>query len=83
MVIVQQDRVIDLIAALSNHDPVAPVEVWCVGPDADHYTRRKFTLVRQITPTLMKDFGQPYDASVPQGPLPVAIFLEPETSPDE
>lgn len=66
-------RVIDLIAHLQNHDPVAPVQVWTLLPEVHSRVRA----VIQITPSYLQEHGisgDPRDRG--EGPYPVAILVE-------
>jgi hypothetical protein len=75
------DRVVDLIAELQQVSPTVPVEVW-VGRDAPGlpYGRCKVESVFQLTPSLLRDLGEPdlrdtsHDAI---GPLPTVIIIRP------
>lgn len=65
-------RVIDLIAQLQNHDPVAPIQVW---QRALNGYWQPFQ-VAQVTPDFCREQGVPDPRPEESGPYPVVVFVE-------
>jgi hypothetical protein len=75
------DRVVDLIAELQQVSPTVPVEVW-VERDSPGlpYGRCKVEGVFQMTPSLLRDMGEPdlrEESHDSIGPLPTVIIIKP------
>jgi len=66
------ERVIDLIAGLEGHDPVAPVLVWYENEDG-HLCRGEIVSVFQVTPSYLKEHSIGDDRGDKGGPLPVVL----------
>lgn len=67
-------RVIDLIAALQNNDPVAPVEFWGVGHDGSPQVL-KCTEVFQANSIYLKANGLGDPREDKSGPFPVVVKI--------
>lgn len=65
-------RVIDLIAHLQNHDPVAPIQVWQRSTDSIW----KPIKVVQVTPDFCREQGVQDPRPEESGPYPVVVFVE-------
>ena len=65
-------RVIDLIAHLQSHDPVAPIQVWMRAANGYWAPYQ----VAQVTPDFCRDQGIPDPRPEPSGPYPVVVFVE-------
>ena len=65
-------RVIDLIAHLENHDPVAPVQVWLRARNGYWAPYQ----VVQITPDYCRLHHIPDPRPLGEGPFPVVVFVE-------
>ena len=65
-------RVIDLIANLQNHDPVAPVQVWLKSLNGYWEPRQ----VIQVTPDYCRQTGIQDPRPGGSGPFPVVVLAE-------
>lgn len=65
-------RVVDLIANLQNHDPVAPIQVWQRSTEGIWEPIK----VVQVTPDSCRQWGIPDPRPDGTGPFPVVVFVE-------